>query len=53
YIVVVLGLVGSAYSVYRLGGRASWKKLLPYYVLMILLAVANIYLFSLPMMHRV
>jgi polyferredoxin len=53
YIVVVLGLVGSAYSVYRIGGRASWKKLLPYYTLMILLAVANIYLFSLPMMHRV
>ncbi|BCG60412.1 hypothetical protein PUR_38370 [Paenibacillus sp. URB8-2] len=53
YIVVVLGLVGSAYSVYRIGGRASWKKLLPYYALMIVLGAANIYLFSLPMMHRV
>lgn len=53
YIVVVLGLLGSVYSVYRIGARASWKKLLPYYALMFLLAVANIYLFSLPMMHRV
>jgi len=53
YITVVLGFIGSAYSVYRIGGRASWRKLLPYYTLMILLAAANIYLFSLPMMHRV
>ncbi|WP_232289082.1 4Fe-4S binding protein [Paenibacillus sp. Aloe-11] len=53
YLVIVLGLVGSAYTVYRIGNRASWKKLLPYYALMILLAVINIYLFSLPMDHRV
>lgn len=53
YLVVVLGLVGSAYTVYRIGNRASWQKLLPYYVLMVVLAIMNIYLFSLPMMHRV
>lgn len=53
YLVVVLGLAGSAYAVYRIGGRAPWRKLVPYYVLMLLLAVVNIYLFSLPMMHRV
>ncbi|MNC20041.1 hypothetical protein D3C75_679830 [compost metagenome] len=53
YLVVVLGTVGSAYTVYRIGNKASWKKLLPYYALMIVLAIMNIYLFSLPMMHRV
>jgi polyferredoxin len=53
YAVVLLGLAGSAYAVYRIGGRASWRKLLPYYALMLVLAVMNIYLFSLPMMHRV
>lgn len=53
YGVVALGLVGSSYTVYRLGDRASWKKLLPYYALMVLLAIINIYLFSLPMSHRV
>ncbi len=53
YLVVVLGAIGSAYTVYRIGNKASWKRLLPYYVLMIVLAIMNIYLFSLPMMHRV
>lgn len=53
YIIVVLGLVGSSYTVYRIGNRASWKKLLPYYALMVLLTIINIYLFSLPMSHRV
>lgn len=53
YLVILLGLVGSSYTVYRIGEKASWKKLMPYYVFMILLAVINIYLFSLPMNHRV
>lgn len=53
YIIIVLGLVGSSYTVYRIGNRGSFETLLPYYTLMVLLAVANIYLFSLPMMHRV
>lgn len=53
YIIIVLGLVGSSYTVYRIGNRGSFKTLLPYYTLMVLLAGANIYLFSLPMMHRV
>lgn len=53
YAVVLLGLAGSAYTVYRIGNRASWRKLLPYYALMVVLAVMNLYLFSLPMMHRV
>ncbi|WP_410515053.1 4Fe-4S binding protein [Paenibacillus sp. BR2-3] len=53
YAVILLGLFGSAYTVYRIGNRASWRKLLPYYSLMVILAVINIYLFSLPMTHRV
>lgn len=53
YLVVLLGLAGSGYTVYRIGNKASWKKLLPYYLLILLLTAANIYLFSLPMNHRV
>lgn len=53
YVVILIGMAGSMYTVYRLGNRDSIKKLLPYYVLMILLAIINIYLFSLPMSHRV
>lgn len=53
YAIIILGLIGSGYSVYRIGNKGSFKSLLPYYVLMILLAVINIYLFSLPMAHRV
>ncbi|MNC48899.1 hypothetical protein D3C75_980450 [compost metagenome] len=53
YAIIPLDLAGSVYAVYRIRGRASWRKLLPYYALMLLLAVINIYLFSLPMMHRV
>lgn len=52
YFVILLGLVGAAYTVYRIGDKAPWKKLLPYYLLMVLLAMINIYLFSLPMSHR-
>ena len=53
YIIIVIGMVGSGYTVYRIGNKGSFKKLMPYYLLMVILAVANIYLFSLPMMHRV
>jgi len=53
YAVVVLGLVGSVYAVYRIGNKGKWTTLLPYYALMILFTVMNIYLFSLPMSHRV
>lgn len=53
YLIVVLGLVGSGYSVYRIGNKGSFGKLLPYYSLMILLAIMNMYLFSIPMSHRV
>lgn len=53
YAVVVLGLVGSVYAVYRIGNKGKWTNLLPYYALMILFTVMNIYLFSLPMSHRV
>jgi polyferredoxin len=53
YAVVLLGFVGSLYTVYRIGNKGSFKKLAPYYAFMVFLMVANIYLFSLPMMHRV
>lgn len=50
---ILLGLLGSGYVVYRLGNKASLTKLLPYYTLMVVLAIINIYLFTLPMSHRV
>jgi ferredoxin len=55
YIVIVIGLVGTTYVVYRMGKNknTAFKAMLPYYVLMTVLAITNIYLFSLPMMHRV
>ncbi|WP_232490063.1 4Fe-4S binding protein [Neobacillus cucumis] len=53
YIIIVIGMIGSIYTAYRIGNKGSFKALMPYYTLMVLLAVANIYLFSLPMMHRV
>jgi ferredoxin len=53
YAVIVLGLIGSIYTVYRIGKKSSFKTLVPYYSLMILLAAINIFLFVLPMAHRV
>ncbi|HJV32034.1 MAG TPA: 4Fe-4S binding protein [Bacillales bacterium] len=53
YIIIAIGMIGSIYSAYRIGNKGSLKALMPYYSLMIVLAVINIYLFSLPMMHRV
>jgi ferredoxin len=53
YAVIALGLIGSIYTVYRIGKKSSFITLLPYYSLMILLAAINIYLFFLPMAHRV
>ncbi|HJV16971.1 MAG TPA: 4Fe-4S binding protein [Bacillales bacterium] len=53
YIIIAIGMVGSIYTAYRIGNKGSFKALMPYYSLMIFLAIINIYLFSLPMMHRV
>jgi hypothetical protein len=53
YLIILVGLVGTTYVVYRMGKKESFKAILPYYILMFALAVANIYLFSLPMSHRV
>ena len=53
YIIIVIGTIGSIYTAYRIGNKGTFKALVPYYALMVLLAVANIYLFSMPMMHRV
>lgn len=53
YAIIVIGFIGSGYTAYRLGKMANFKSILPYYALLALLAVINIYLFSLPMNHRV
>jgi len=53
YVIIMIGLVGSSYTAYKMGNKASLKAMLPYYGLMLLLAIINIYLFSLPMNHRV
>lgn len=53
YVIIVIGLVGTTYATFRMGNKASFIALLPYYILMFALAIANIYLFSLPMSHRV
>lgn len=53
YSIIIFGLVGSVYTVYRIGNKSSMAQLLPYYGLMLIFALMNIYLFSLPMSHRV
>ncbi|RSD25164.1 4Fe-4S binding protein [Mesobacillus subterraneus] len=53
YAIIILGFFGSSYTAYKLGSKAKFKAMVPYYALMVLLAVINIYLFSLPMNHRV
>jgi polyferredoxin len=53
YAIIVLGFFGSSYTSYKLGSKAKFKSMLPIYLFMILLALINIYLFSLPMNHRV
>ncbi|WP_141432568.1 4Fe-4S binding protein [Bacillus sp. 03113] len=53
YAIIILGFVGSIYTVYRIGKKGSFKQLAPYYTFILLLTVVNLYLFSLPMVHRV
>lgn len=53
YTIILIGFFGSSFTAYKLGNNAKFKAMAPYYLLMILLAVMNIYLFSLPMNHRV
>ncbi|WP_445492034.1 4Fe-4S binding protein [Niallia sp. 03133] len=53
YLIITIGWIGTTFVVYKMSNTASFKAILPYYVLMFLLAVVNIYFFSLPMSHRV
>jgi polyferredoxin len=53
YVIITIGFIGSSYTAYKMGKKASFKAMLPYYGLMLLLGMVNIYLFSLPMSHRV
>jgi hypothetical protein len=53
YVIITIGFLGSSYAAYKMGKQASFKAMLPYYGLMLVLGIINIYLFSLPMSHRV
>lgn len=53
FAIILLGFVGSMYTVYRIGKKGSLWQLAPYYVFILMLTVANLYLFTLPMVHRV
>ncbi|MBU3181201.1 4Fe-4S binding protein [Clostridium psychrophilum] len=57
YIIIVIGTIGSIYTAYRLARSSQTKETLlgtsiVYTILMVLLAVANIVLFSIPMAMR-
>ncbi|MBU3177837.1 4Fe-4S binding protein [Clostridium estertheticum] len=57
YIIIVLGTIGSIYTAYRIAKSSQNKETLlgtsiVYTILMVLLAVANIVLFSIPMAMR-
>lgn len=51
-----LGVAGSIYTVYKIAGQnypgRSLKPMLVHTILIILLGIVNIYIFTLPMMHR-
>lgn len=53
YLIIGIGFIGSTYTAYKMGEKATFKSMLPYYALMLILGIINIYLFSLPMSHRV
>lgn len=53
YLIIGIGFIGSTYTAYKMGKKATFKSMLPYYALMLILGIINIYLFSLPMSHRV
>ena len=57
YAVLALGIAGSAYAAYRIAragdsGPALTATLTPYLALILVLAAANVWLFLLPMAHR-
>jgi predicted membrane channel-forming protein YqfA (hemolysin III family) len=56
YVLIVLGVVGSLYAVYRIARKnfpeKIWATSLPYGVVILLLGVINLILFSLPMSMR-
>ncbi|MBU3099946.1 MULTISPECIES: 4Fe-4S binding protein [Clostridium] len=57
YIIIVIGTIGSIYTAYRIAKSSQNKRTLlgtsiVYTILMVLLAVANIVLFSIPMAMR-
>ena len=59
YVTIALGLFGSAFTAYKIAkGRNSseknWLKVYwPHLVILLLFGIVNLYLFSLPMVHRV
>lgn len=53
YLIIGIGFIGSTYTAYKMGKKSTFKSMLPYYALMLILGIINIYLFSLPMSHRV
>lgn len=57
FVLIALGFIGSLYTAYRIArvnhsSQKVWGTLAPYAVLMVLLAVMNIWLFILPMAMR-
>ncbi|KAB2952069.1 4Fe-4S binding protein [Heliorestis acidaminivorans] len=56
---LALGFIGSAYSAYRIAGyhytgkSTQWKALIPHLIFLALFLIINIYIFNLPMAHRV
>jgi ferredoxin len=58
FVIVGLGIAGSIYTATRIAGRPgstanSLRALLPYGIVLILFGLVNLYLFTLPMVHRV
>ncbi len=59
YALIALGTAGSIYTAYKIAARnevdlrRAWSRMVPYAVALLFFAALNIWLFTLPMSHRV
>lgn len=58
FFILALGIFGSMFTAYKIADRnreneSSWKAFLPHLIVLAIFGLVNVYLFTLPMVHRV
>lgn len=57
FIILALGIGGSMFTAIRVSqrntGKASWQAALPHLLVLAVFGLINVYLFTLPIVHRV